>query len=306
MRPILSGLTLALLLSHMPVLAQESGLAFLRIGVNAEAAAMGDAQVALSRGAFSTYWNPAGLSAAGSNSLGASYHSWVGDSKTYAAAARFRSGEKGGFGLFVTAMGNSGLEARTSPGEPQGTFDVQFVSTGASYGRKFGPVRAGITAKYLNERIFTSTASGYAFDFGLQAELLKGDLRLGLAYQNAGEMSVLEADATRLPRMLRAGVGVFPLRISSASDDAALLETVATGEIVYNFTEEETQIHVGIDAEVLEVIHLRAGYISNDQLRQLTFGTGFGYEGLRFDYAFLPFEEGFGGAGHILTLIYLW
>jgi len=290
----------------MPAAAQQGGLAFLRIGVNAEAASMGDAQVASSRDAFSTYWNPAGLAAATGNSVGGSFQAWVGDSKTYAAAARFRAGEKGGFGLFTTAMGNSDLEARSTPGEAQGTFDVQFVSAGASYGRRFGPVRAGVSAKYLTERIFSRSSNGYAFDLGLQADLRKGDIRLGAAFQNLGKMSLLESEATRLPRMLRAGVAVFPLRIWTAADEPAFLETMITGEVVHNFTAEESQIHVGISGEVMEVIHLRGGYISNDLLRSYTFGIGLGYEGLNFDYAYIPFEEGFGSAGHIVTLLYHW
>lgn len=267
---------------------------------------MGDAQVASSRDAFSTYWNPAGVAAAARNSVGGSFQAWVGDSKTYAAAARFRSGEKGGFGLFTTAMGSSDLEARSTPGEPQGTFDVQFVSAGASYGRRVGPARAGVSAKYLTERIFSRSSNGYAFDFGLQADILNGDVRFGAALQNVGKMSLLESEPTRLPRIFRAGLAAFPLRIWTATDEAAFLETMISAEIVHNFTAEETQVHVGLSAEVMEVIHLRAGYISNDLLRSFTFGTGLGYESLNFDYAYIPFEEGFGRAGHILTLIYHW
>ncbi|MEX1054762.1 MAG: hypothetical protein WED81_01965, partial [Rhodothermales bacterium] len=180
------------------------------------------------------------------------------------------------------------------------------VSAGASYGRRFGPVRAGVSAKYLTERIFSRSSNGYAFDFGLQADLRKGDIRLGAALQNLGKMSLLESEATRLPRMLRAGVAVFPLRIWTAADEAAFLETMVTGEVLHNFTAEETQIHVGISGEVMEVIHLRGGYISDDLLRSFTFGIGLGYEGLNFDYAYIPFEEGFGRAGHILTLLYHW
>lgn len=282
------------------------GLAFLRVGINAKAGAMGDAQVAHSRDAFSTYWNPAGLPAAASNSAAASYYAWVLDTRIYSAASRFSAGERGALGLSISAMGSGDLEARSNPGEPDGSFGVQFISAGLSYGRSFGPLRAGVTAKYLTERIYTRSSSGYAFDLGVQADLLGGLVQVGAAYQNLGEMTKLEDESTTLPRALRAGVGVYPFDVLLADDDTSLLRTLITGEVVRSFEREITELHVGVSVEVLETIEVRGGYISNDALRSYSLGTGFGYEGFVFDYAFLPFESGFAGPGHILTLTYRW
>lgn len=286
--------------------AQESGLSFLRVGVNAEAGAMGDAQVAHSRDAFSTYWNPAGLPAASRNSAALSYYRWILDTGTYTAAARFRAGQRGGVGIFATAMGSSDLETRTNPGDPQGSFGVQFVSTGVSYGRTVGPLRAGVTAKYLTERIHSRSSNGYAFDFGLQADLLEEGVHLGAVLQNVGEMNELLQEATRLPRSFRAGIGFYPLDILLADDDAPLLRTLLTGQVSHFFANDLTQLHVGVSVAVLETIDVRAGYITNDALRSFSFGTGLDYEGFLFDYAFMPFESGFGGPGHLLTFGYSW
>jgi hypothetical protein len=292
--------------SLQPVHAQDGGLAFLRIGTNAKAASMGDTQVAYSRDAFSTYWNPAGLAAATMNSVSISYHSWIADTRTYALAARLGAGSRGAFGLFATAQGSSGLEARTAPGAPDGTFSVQFVSTGVSYGHRAGPLRAGVTVKYLTERIFDRASDGYAFDFGVQSDLLGGGLQLGAALQHVGAMQPLAAQATELPKTLRAGAAVSPFHILGSDDDAVLLRALLMGEVVHYVSGETTQIHAGVSVEVLEFIRLRTGYISNDALRRFSYGLGFGFEGIVFDYAYVPFEGGFEGPGHILTLIYEW
>lgn len=301
---VLSLLLVALFV--LPARAQESGLTFLRIGTDAAAAAMGDAYVAVSRDAFATYWNAAGLAAAPSNAVAASYHSWIADTRTYALAARFRAGEQGGLGLFITAMGKGDLEARTRPGAPEGTFSAQFMSAGLAYGRTLGPLRAGVTVKYLAEEIYTDQAYGYALDVGVQADLFDGGLMLGAALQNVGEMSELDAEASRLPRMLRVGAAAAPFHIRTADDDAEFLRVMLTGEVVHLFPSETTQLHVGAEARVLEVIDLRGGYITNDPLRGPTLGLGLGYEAFRFDYAFQPFEGGFEGPGHLLTLTYNW
>lgn len=297
------------LLASSAAYAQDSDFAFLRIGTNAAAGAMGDAYVAHSRDAYATYWNPAGLAAATSNSLGLAYHAWLADVQTYGLAARFQAGARGGIGLFATAMGSKDLEAREGPGEPDGSFNVQYISTGIAYGRDLGPLRAGVTAKYLSERIFSETASGYAFDFGLQADLYGGGLQLGAALQNVGEMNELAAQASELPRTMRVGVAAFPFRILTIDDHAALLSTMLTAELVHVFTAEEDerqQFHFGAGVQLFDVLDFRAGLITNDPLRRFTAGLGLSFEGFRFDYAYLPFENDFQDPGHLLTLLYAW
>lgn len=286
--------------------AQESGLAFLRVGTNAAAAGMGDVQVASSRDAFSTYWNPAGLAAAASNAVGLSFHAWVADLQTYNVSTRFRAGEQGGIGFFVTATGSGDLAARERPGPAEGTFNVQFISTGIAYGRAIGPVRLGATAKYLSERVFTESANGYAVDLGAQADLFGGDVQAGVAVQNLGSMGDLHAEATPLPRLVRGGVSAAVFTIRSEDDAAPLLRTRLAAEVVHLFPDERTQFHVGAEGRIFDVIDVRAGYITNEALRRFTVGMGLGYDGIQFDYAFVPFVNDFQDTGHVLTLTYGW
>lgn len=283
---------------------QDSGLAFLRVGVDATSLARGDAGVAAEHGAYATYWNPAGLAATGRNELAISHHIWIADVRTYVAASKFRIGQKTGVGLFVTATGAGDIEAREGPGEPDGLFDAQFVSAGAAIGRAFGPVRAGVTIKYLSERIFVSSADGYAFDFGLQTTLLNGGLLLGASFQNVGKMQRLNAEATKLPTSIRVGAEVFPFRILAQYDGTPLLNTSLIVDISHSTVTELTQFHVGLSGEVLDTITARVGYISDDELRDFSTGIGLAIANLTFDYAVLPFEEGFGGPAHILSLGY--
>jgi hypothetical protein len=288
------------------VRAQEGGLAFLRIPPDAASMGMGDAGVAYTRNAFATYWNPAGLAATSTNQGGLSYQSWVANVTTYTLATRFRAGAKGGLGLFVTASGVTNLEFRDRPGEPQGTFDAQNVAAGLAYGRAFGPLRMGATAKFLREEIFTDRATGYAIDGGMQVTLLNDDLHLGLALQNVGEMNALASKSTRLPRTLRGGVAVSPFRLRARDDAETVLKALLVAEVSHNLTDEQTQYHAGAAAQVLDLLILRAGYLTNDELRDVSFGLGLRSGTLAFDYALLPFSDGFGGPGHVFTLHYGW
>lgn len=287
-----------------PASAQDSGLSFLRFGVDAAGMARGDVGVASEDGAFSTYWNPAGISAPGPNEVAVSHHVWIADIRTYVASSKFRLGAKTGVGLYITATGAGDLEAREEPGEALGFFDAQFVNAGIALGRIVGPIRVGITAKYLSERIFVNSANGYAFDFGVQTSLFDGGVLLGAAFQNVGKMERLNAERTELPQILRVGSEIFPFKILAENDGTALLNTSLIVEVSHNSISESTQIHVGFAGEVLDTVIARVGYISNDALRDYSVGIGLAIAELSFDYALLPFEEGFGGPAHIISLSY--
>ena len=298
-------LTFAVLLAS-PSSGQESGLAFLRIGANAAASAMGDAQVAATQDAFSTYWNPAGLASASGKTAAVSHRIWIGDLRMYDVAARFPLGSSNGVGIAVTASDSGDLEARDMPGDPVGAFRAQFISAGLSYARRLGPMRGGITAKFLKERFFDADASGYAFDAGLQAVLLRQSVLLGAAIRNVGKMSKLEREATTLPRMLQAGAALYPLRILAYTDGTELLDVLVSAEVSHLLPSEHTRLHLGMATTVLEMVILRLGYLTRDTPRTFTSGLGIRFDTLTFDYAYIAFDSGFEGPGHILTLAYLW
>jgi len=302
-RALLTALLFFLTLSSQ---AQDSGLSFLRIGPDAKSLALGDAGVASASGATSTYWNPAGLAGPGKPELAFSHHIWIADVRTLALQSAFSIGKNTGVGFFVVATGSGDLEARTTPGESDGFFDAQFVSTGLSLGHSFGAFRAGASIKYLSERIFTNSANGYAVDFGLQTSFLNESLLAGVTYSNIGKMQELNVVATELPRIARAGIEFYPFRILTETDGAQLLNTSIVLEFSQNMATAESQFHVGISGEIVETLTARLGYLSNDALRSFSAGIGLGISGLTADYAVLPFEAGFGGPAHILTASYSW
>lgn len=293
-------------LGVVPVAAQESGLTFLRIGANATSSAMGDGGVAYSRDAFSTYWNPAGLAAGTSNSAALSHIFWIADARIYALGGRFGAGENGGFGLFLNATSVGDIPERSEPGDPDGFFDVQFINFGVAYGRQFGPLSLGVGIKYLSERIYVDDATGYAVDVGARLVVLDEAVQVGAALQNLGEMDELDVVATPLPRMMRAGIAVQPFRIITAIDGADVLNLLLNAEVSHVIPDEQTRVHIGAAAQVLDIIRVRAGFITNDAFRSgPTFGAGLDYSPLEFDYAFIPFADGF-GSGHALTVSYAW
>ncbi len=286
--------------------AQAGGLAFLKLEPTAEALGAGSAIAPFSADAFSAFVNPAGLGGDGSNLAGFSYTAWVGDVRLFNLGARIRAGRHGAFGVAITSSATSDIEARDTPGFPSGTFDAQFVSAGLGYGRQFGPVRAGVTAKYLSEEIYTESANGYAFDFGVQAEVIKRTAWVGAAAQHLGKMNDLYTEATELPETYRGGITVQPFTIRTADDDESAVDVYVSAELVHRPGDDVTTYQIGAWIYAFEFLWIRAGYLGDDALRDYTAGLGLLYKSFRFDYAYLPFETGFGASGQSLTIQYLW
>ena len=109
-----------------------------------------------------------------------------------------------------------------------------------------------------------------------------------------------------MPTTVRVGLAVQPFRILAVDDDFTLLNTTVVAEWSHLIPDERSRMHIGLEAEALDVLMIRAGLVTNDALRSGTVGLGLRYESLIFDYALVLFEEGFGGPGHILTLSYAW
>jgi len=282
------------------------GLAFLKIATSAEALGGGSALTAYSRDAFSTFANPAGLGGHRPNAAGVGYTAWVGDVQLFNLAARIQAGSSGAFGLAVTSSSTGGIQARDQPGASSGTFDAQFVSAGLGYGRSFGPVRAGVTAKYLSEQIFTETATGYAFDLGVQIDVLPEVVWLGAAVQHLGKMNELNLEKTDIPETYRAGITVEPLTVRTSDDDESAVQTFLSLDVVHRPVDDVTAAQIGVWVFAFDFLWLRAGYLGGDALRSYTAGLGLLYKSFRFDYAYLPFEAGFGNSGQALTIQYFW
>jgi len=300
----------ALLASVLTVLAptagaQDSGLAFLAVGLDAESLALGNQAAATANGALANFWNPAGLGGFEGAQVAASHHIWISDVRTYGALAAVGLGKEWGGGAVHSTTRFGEGEAQDGGPVAPGADEAEFLAIGVGLGRRLGSqVRIGGGFKVLSEQVASSRAFGYAFDGGLQASFMGDDVRLGVALANVGEMGTLNVEPTKLPRVFRVGASVSPFRIVNAFDATLLFDTDLYGEVSHNSARDRTQVHAGMSGIVLETVVVRVGYLSNDDLRNWSFGAGLQAAGLVFDYALLPFEEGFGGAAHILTGTY--
>ncbi|MBL7980098.1 MAG: PorV/PorQ family protein [Bacteroidetes Order II. Incertae sedis bacterium] len=281
----------------------QSGVSFLQFAPDAKSAAMAGSGTSLRGGPFATYWNPAGLAKGKNQSAGLSQQVWAAGVRTFSGAARLQSGKYAGLGVLVTATTAGDIEARETPGDPLGVFSAQFGNLNVAYGRAFGErFRVGLGAKVLNQRLDTFSERGWALDAGFQAEMAEGDLEIGATLRHFGKLG----DGTdALPTTIQGGASFFPFKILGNEDGRRLLDTQLTIEAQHIFPNDLTHFQFGLSTQALEVLSLRAGYRTNDELRSWSLGAGFIMGKVQLDYAYLPFPAGYND-GHVFTLGYTW
>lgn len=294
---------------------QSTGLHFLLTGPSAHNMGVSDGHTAALSGASAVFLNPAMLSLEKGSSATLSYYLWPAtDTQNQFAGIHFLR-NKNAFGIALLASMNDGIEKRDGPGDPVGLMATNYFSLAASYSRAAGPLSFGATAMYLYEQFPTYDARGYGLNAGLALQLLEERVRFAATLRNLGSMEELNKSATRLPTLLSFGTDIGLLQFSTTAIDEdipLLVSLVADYNIPLNEIEEEGSdimavgdgyLNAGLEINISGIIDLRSGYRTGDTQRKLNFGAGLLVGDFYFNYAFMPFETGF-GAAHALSLQY--
>lgn len=163
---------------------------FLQIGVGARAVALGGAFVAASNDASALYWNPAGLSNMLNGEVIATHSEWLADVNFDYVGVGLPFGSLGTVGVSLTMLNVPEMVVRTEDRQ-EGTgetFDATDMAIGLSIGRAVTDrFSVGVTAKFIQQRIWHSTATGFAVDLGTQFRTdFFGGLTIGATLYNFG------------------------------------------------------------------------------------------------------------------------
>jgi hypothetical protein len=273
---------------------------FLQIPVGARATAMGGAVTASIDDATAIYWNPAGIANLG-GAFSAEYAQWLaGIDFNFMAVTMPLAG--GTVGFAVTAMRTPEMEVTTIT-QQNGTgekFDAASYAIALTYARALTDrFSIGGSVKSIRERIWTSTASGTAFDIGTQFVTPFRGIRLGAAITNFGtklqltgddllvrvdtdpanrgnnesNRALLKTDAFDLPLTMRIGLA------GEVYQSASTRVTLAVEAL--NPNNSEQYLNVGAEIGLLgDLVMLRGGYAEimvDDPVRSFSVGAGLNY-----------------------------
>ncbi len=162
---------------------------FLKLGAGARAIAMGGAFVAEANDLSAVYWNPAGLASLRGRALQLSNTRYLAEVDYSMVAFGTHVPRLGTIAISLLLVDSGSMAVRTAA-EPEGTgeqFKVQNFAMQASYGRSLTDrFSIGGTVKYIQERVWHSTASSIGFDIGTLFVTPYSRLRLGASMSNLG------------------------------------------------------------------------------------------------------------------------
>jgi len=270
------------------------GAQFLKIGMGARYVAMGEASVACVNDAYAMYWKPAALTEISSSNLSLTNVDWIADVQLNHATFGKSLDEYSGFGVSVTVLSMGDMEVTTVE-EPEGTgetFTASSYALAVGYARKFTDrFSAGISGKYIWERISEERASGFAFDFGTLFYTGFKSLRIGMNISNLGpemELKGPELNTYYNPQPgnpnydnVKAKLAVEPYDLPLTFRFGVAYDLVDSPESKFTVTMEAKhpndnlqQASFGGEYLWKKTFSLRAGYKINYEEEGLTLGGG--------------------------------
>lgn len=299
----------------------QSGLKFLSVVSDARAAAMGEAMTSLQVGSSALFFNPAGMSEMTNLvDVTASTNQWIADIKhyTFSLAVNPAGGDYGVFGVSVQSV-NYGdfygtvVNPLASSGlgyDETGTFQLNALAVGFGYAMKLtdrfcigGQIRwvhQNLGSTVVPEFITSADTSGIdtirafrdntmtplVFDFGLQLKTNIKSLVFGMSVRNFSREVKYAEEGFQAPLIFNLGVSMNMLDlIEEPVEEQALYMSVDAS----HYRDHPEEIKVGLDYRFMNMVSLRAGYISSNDESSFSYGAGVSKFGVTVDYAYTPF-----------------
>lgn len=287
--------------------AGTSAYTFLKIGTAAKAQALGGAFVGLANDATALYYNPAGLTAMSEdaqqydellgkpinptpkNRFTASYINYLLDFQYGFLGYAREIDSASSLGASVSYQNYGTFKRLDASGTELGTFGASDFAFGLTYAKRFAPrFSAGLTGKFIYEKVDSSSSSGLAADIGLMYILSRdGTTRLGLALTNLGAQlkGLTSNHKDTLPTKVAAGI----------SHRMKGLPFLVAGE-VGKPSDNDFYLALGAEFVSLKPFFLRLGWTSqgrdwktgasNDVLAGFSGGFGLTYKVYQIDYSY--------------------
>ncbi|MBN1595891.1 PorV/PorQ family protein [candidate division FCPU426 bacterium] len=255
---------------------------FLKIGLGAMAAGVGEACTARPGEINAMFYNPAGLTGMDLHTLSATHLNWIAETRYEALSYARPLLGVGTLGAGVFLLHMPDIPALDQSGASVGMIRAYDLGISFSFAREVSPFipldgfNAGASLKFIHRALGELGASGVAADLGLLHRFDR-KFSLGLSVLNLGYLSSFDSAAEQLPIVLRAGAG-YLFEISPSHQVQALLDVVQP-------LDNTVRANVGAEYTFAQIVHLRAGYKMGYDTDGFQAGAGITWNFISVDYA---------------------
>ncbi|RCK77470.1 MAG: hypothetical protein IGBAC_1779 [Ignavibacteriae bacterium] len=294
-----------------------AGALELLIPVGARGAALGNSTISYAKGIEAVSWNPSGIVNTQNNiELYFARNNYIADISLNNAAISANINGFGSIALNIRSLDLGSIE-ETTEDYPEGTgnyFSPVFFNVGLSYARRITDrLNTGFTVKFIQEKIFRTSAYGIGFDAGIQYFAGNTGLIFGIVLKNIGP--AMKFEGTDLEREIQISTihpttrtvvvksNPFDLPSSLELGFAYQKSITNSNNIILSGAFENNNYgndlyKAGLEYSYNDNLFLRVGYILVPEelvyIYQYTYGFGLKYSisGIEFaiDYAYRPIK----------------
>jgi hypothetical protein len=244
-----------------------SALQFLKLGVGARAAGLGEAFVSIANDASALYWNPSGIVQFPSHQVLVAHMEYVADIQHDFLGVVYHLDDQNALGASFTSLHMQDMEITTET-QPMGTgryYTFGDVAFGLTYARKMtDQFSAGVTVRYVEETLDVLKIRAVVFDIGTVYWTGLGTARFAVAISNFGSdvspqgtVPGIDGGTTSafqsfsVPTVFRLGIAMDPIE----TDDHRLTTTIQLNHP----NDNAENVRVGIEYAWSNTFFLRAG-----------------------------------------------
>ncbi len=267
--------------------ASQDGLALLKTGHGARESGLGEAVVSIADNVNGANYNPAVITSVKqfTASFGHTQY-WENinlESAFFASPLSSKINLHGGIRFAAV----DDIEKRDNPtADPDALFEFHDVSlkTGFTY-LKNEKLSFGFAFGWFFEKNEIWSGSAFNVDLGMHYQTSE-NIQLGAAVTNLGSSFQLTADGREnsneisLPTKYSVGANYYYGKYLGAIDFAIV--------------DDEFKLHLGTEADVHELLKVRAGYMFNYDTKDFSAGATFIKRNIKIDYAFVPYSNDLG------------
>ena len=306
---------------------------FLEIEVGSKAVGMGSAFVAVANDATALYWNPAGIARLSGNEMVFIHTEWIANINYDFVGTVFPMGNLGVLGISIISLSTDEMKVRTVD-KPEGTgelFSVGDLAVGIAFARNLTTrFSIGFNGKYIRQKIWHMSASGFAIDIGTLFTTPFAGMKIGMSISNfGGKMQMLGKDTFvnfDLAPDQEGSNDRIPANLTTDKFSLPLLFRVGLALEVFNFNssrmimavdaahpnDNTEYINVGVEYSSNDWLFLRTGYKNwfiLDGEEGLTIGAGIKYAlgsnlSIKIDYSHQDFGRLNNAQSFSLALVY--
>ena len=299
----------------------QTGFQFLSIISDARGAAMAEAMTSLQIGSSALFFNPAGMADMSTFiDVSGSVNKWIADINhtAFSFAINPFNGDYGVFGLSVQLVDYGDFYGtvvnRASPQgyDDTGIFSLNSLALGIGYAKQISvrfsiggqikwvrqdlgestiPVNIRVNPSNEDIRIADTTItsnklSPLVFDFGTQFRTGIKSLVFGMSVRNFSKEVEYVDEGIQAPMVFTLGISID---VMDLLEELPFKQSLLVSLDASHYRDHPEQIKVGLDYKLMDMFALRAGYVSNNDQNDFTYGLGIAKYGFSFDYSYTPF-----------------